>query len=432
MSISLPSMRVVCFLLLSLGLLNTARAELTIEITRGVADAIPVAVVPFSWGGRGHPPLDVARVVQQDLARSGRMKPLPEQDMLTHPTVAEAIQWRAWRALGQDYLIIGQLNETGVDQYEVRFFLFDVYKGEQLAGYRLASRGRELRHTAHRVADIVYEKITGDPGAFATRIAYITVTQEDGRRIHRLHIADADGYNPHTVVVSPEPLMSPAWSPDGKAIAYVSFERRRPAIYIQTLATGERTKIAEFPGINGSPAWSPDGKYLAVTLSKDGSPDIYVLDLTERNMRRLTRSFAVDTEPAWSPDGKRIVFTSDRGGGPQIYVIPAQGGKPRRLTFEGSYNARATFSPDGKKLALVHGGKTYRIGLLDLENGGFSVLTAGPLDESPTFAPNGSMILYATQAEGRGQLAATSIDGRVQQQLKTAQGDVREPAWSPF
>ena len=427
-----PAYRSFLALMIWLAFASTPRAELVIEITRGVSDAIPVAIVPFAWGSKGAPPVDVARIVQQDLNRSGRIKALPEQDMLTHPTRPDAIQWRAWRALGQDYLVIGQLNETGAVQYEAQFFLFDVYKGEQLAGYRLASRGRELRHTAHRIADIIYEKITGEPGAFATRIAYVAVTQEDGRRIHRLQIADADGFNPRTVVVSPEPLMSPAWSPDGKSIAYVSFERRRSAIYLQTLATGKRVKIADFAGINGSPAWSPDGQYLAMTLSKDGSPDIYVLNLVSRRLTRLTRSYAIDTEPAWSPDGKRIVFTSDRGGSPQIYVIPAKGGKPRRLTFEGGYNARASFSHDGKKLALVHGGKGYRIALLDLSTGGLSVLTSGPLDESPSFAPNGSMILYATQTEGRGQLAAISVDGRVRQRLATPQGDVREPAWSPF
>ncbi len=409
-----------------------AQAVLTIEITRGAEGAVPIAVVPFSWHGPGPKPLAIAPVIQADLARSGRFKPLPEPDMLTKPTELIDIQWNAWRALGQDYLVIGRLAETGPDQYEVKFFLYDVYKGEQLAGYRLPARKRELRRTAHRISDIIYEKITGQPGAFTTRIAYITVKDQEGRRIYRLQVADSDGYHPRTVVVSPEPLMSPAWSPDGKRLAYVSYEQRKPAIFVQTLATGKREKIAAFPGINGAPAWSPDGSHLALTLSKGGSPDIYIYNLATRKLRRLTSSYAIDTEPAWSPDGKRLVFTSDRGGSPQIYAIPVQGGRPRRLTFEGSYNARAVFSPDGRHLALVHGGKGYRIALLDLEDGLLTVLTSGPLDESPSFAPNGSMILYATQNQGRGQLAAVSVDGRVHQRLKTEVGDVREPAWSPF
>lgn len=407
-----------------------ARAELTIEITRGIEGAIPIAVVPFA--GQTGLPEDVAEVIRADLGRSGRFQPLPEQDLLTRPSGPEAINWGAWQALAQDYLVIGSVSAIGGDRYEVQFYLFDVYRKEQLAGYRLPAQGKTLRRTAHRIADIIYEKITGQPGAFATRIAYITVSRQDGRNIYKLQIADADGYRPRTVVVSPEPLMSPAWSPDGQKIAYVSFERRHPAVYIQTLATGVREKVADFPGINGAPTWSPDGGKLALTLSKDGSPDIYVMNLTTRQLRRLTRSFAIDTEPSWSPDGKRLVFTSDRGGSPQIYTISASGGQPRRLTFTGDYNARAVFSPDGRKLALVHGGQGYRIAVLDLTSDRMQILTAGPLDESPSFAPNGSMILYATQVGGRGQLAAVSVDGRVRQQLKTEAGDVREPAWSPF
>lgn len=418
--------------MLWVGWLSGVRAELTIEITRGVEGALPIAVVPFGWSGPERKPLDAAGIIQADLARSGRFKPLPEDDMLTHPSRPENIQWPAWRALGQDYLVIGGLRQSGADQFEVQFHLFDVYRGKALAAYRLPARTRDLRRTAHRISDLIYEKITGEPGAFATRIAYITVGEQNGRRIYKLQIADADGYRPRTVVVSPEPLMSPAWSPDGKRLAYVSFERRSSAVYIQTLATGEREKVAEFSGINGAPTWSPDGGRLALTLSKDGSPDIYVADLTSRRLTRLTRSFAIDTEPAWSPDGKSLVFTSDRGGSPQIYTISAAGGNPRRLTFEGNYNARATFSPDGRRLALVHGGNGYRIAVLDLEEGGMRVLTPGPLDESPSFAPNGRMVLYATQAGGRGQLAAVSVDGRVRQRLKTEEGDVREPAWSPF
>ncbi len=418
------------WILLLFGLAWSARGELTIEITQGVEGAIPIAVVPFA--GQAGLPEDVAAIVRADLGRSGRFQPLPPRDMLTRPTSPDDVNWGAWQTLGQDYLVVGSVTRLGGDRYEVRFHLLDVYRKERLAGYRLPAEGRTLRRTAHRIADIVYEKITGQPGAFATRIAYVTVTRQDGRRIYRLQIADADGHRPRTVVVSPEPLMSPAWSPDGQKIAYVSFEHRRSAVYIQTLATGAREKVAEFPGINGAPAWSPDGGELALTLSKDGSPDIYVLNLTTRRLRRLTHSFAIDTEPSWSPDGKRLVFTSDRGGSPQIYIVPAQGGRPRRLTFTGAYNARAVFSPDGRKLALVHGGRGYRIAVFDLASGRMEVLTTGPLDESPSFAPNGSMILYATQVDGRGQLAAVSVDGRVRQRLRTGDGDVREPAWSPF
>ena len=425
----LPSLLGLVLLLSATG----GRAELTIEITRGIEGAIPIAVAPFTWAGTHPPPVDVAEVIRADLARSGQFQPLPPEDMLTRPAdTPAAVNWRVWQTLGQDYLVIGRVESPSPERYEVEFHLLDVYRKEALAGYRLPAKASGLRRTAHRIADILYEKITGRPGAFATRIAYVTVTEEDGRRIYRLQIADADGYDPRTVVISPEPLMSPAWSPDGQKIAYVSFERRRAAIYVQTLATGVREKVAAFPGINGAPAWSPDGSRLALTLSKDGSPDIYVLDLTSRRLRRLTRSFAIDTEPAWSPDGKTLVFTSDRGGSPQIYRIPAQGGVPRRLTFQGRYNARATFSPDGRRLALVHGGNGYRIAVIELSSGRLRVLTDGPLDESPSFAPNGSMILYATQVGGRGQLAAVLVDGRVRQLLKTDAGDVREPAWSPF
>lgn len=415
-----------------LGLWSSAHAVLTIEITRGVEGAIPIAVVPFGWTGQGQLPVEVAKVIQEDLARSARFKPLSEEDMLTRPSTPEQILWQSWRVLGQDYLVIGQVHPAGVDRFEVQFYLLDVYTGQQMASYRLPSGAKDLRRAAHRISDIIYEKITGEPGIFASRIAYVTVVSQGRRRIYKLQVADADGHNPHTVVISPEPLMSPVWSPDGKKLAYVSFESRRPAIYIQTLSTGARERVAQFPGINGAPAWSPDGSKLAMTLSKDGSPDIYVLDLASRQLRRLTESNAIDTEPAWSPDGKSLAFTSDRGGNPQIYLMSASGGVPRRLTFKGDYNARPVFSKDGSRLAFVHGGGGYRIGVLDLKDKTFNVLTSGPLDESPSFAPNGRMILYATRGEGRGQLAVVSVDGRVQQRLQTQEGDVQEPAWSPF
>lgn len=424
----------VCLVwLFTVGGLGNAHAVLTIEITKGIEGALPIAVVPFGWAGQGQLPVDVAQVIREDLASSGRFKPLPPDDMLTRPTAPEQILWQSWRVLGQDYLVIGQLIQSaGTDTFDVQFYLLDVYTGQQLISYRLPARAKDLRRTAHRISDIIYEKITGEPGIFSSRIAYVTVGIQNRRKIYKLQVADADGHNPHTVVVSPEPLMSPVWSPDGKRLAYVSFENRRPAIYIQTLSTGAREKVAQFPGINGAPAWSPDGSKLAMTLSKDGSPDIYVLDLATRRLSRLTESAAIDTEPAWSPDGKTIAFTSDRGGSPQVYFMSASGGVPRRVTFKGNYNARPVFSKDGSRLAFVHGSSGYRIAVLNLQDKSMNVLTSGPLDESPSFAPNDRMVLYATRGDGRRQLAVVSVDGKIEQRLKTEEGDVREPAWSPF
>jgi TolB protein len=315
----------------------------------------------------------------------------------------------------------------------VQFQLFDTLRGEQLAGFSIPAGANGLRLTAHQIADIIYEKLTGTPGAFASRIAYITEEQGSGgnKRV-ALQVADADGYRPQTIVSSKEPLMSPAWSPDGRRIAYVSFEKRRQSIYVQEVMTGQREKVAAFEGINSAPAWSPDGRRLAMTLSKDGNPDIYVMDLATHNLSRLTRHYGIDTEPSWSPDGRNIVFTSDRGGGPQIYKMPATGGNAQRLTFENAYNGRASYSPDGRFLTLVtRENGQYRIALLDLQNGVMQVLTNGGLDESPSFAPNGSMILYGSRNGSRGVLAAVSVDSGARQRLALEGGDVREPAWSP-
>ena len=418
-----------------LGLLWSlqAAAALTIEITEGEEGALPIAIVPFGLLDGAAPAEDLAAIVAADLQRSGRFKTLPVADMLARPKSGSEVEFRDWKALGMEDLVVGSIRPNGSGGYLVRFQLFDVFREEQLAGYNIPATARNLRTTAHYIADIVYQKLTGERGAFNTRIAYVTSTGVGKDQRISLKVADADGYNPQTIVTSREPLMSPAWSPDGRKLAYVSFEHGRPAIYIQEVFTGKRRKVTSYKGINGAPAWSPDGRRLALTLSRDGNPEIYVFNLNRKTLTRLTNHYAIDTEPAWSPDGKTIVFTSDRGGKPQIYRVPANGGKVRRVTFEGDYNARASYSPDGRLLALVtRVGRDYRIAVLDLESGGLQVLSDGRLDESPSFAPNGSMIIYATKAGGKGELAAVSVDGRVRQRLALQEGDVREPAWSPF
>jgi TolB protein len=403
-------------------------AEMSIEITEGVESATPIAIVPFASQGA---PLDLSSVVRSDLQRSGYFNPLNPQNMTSRPSTADAIHFADWKGLGQNYIVIGRIQPNGA-QFNIEFELFDVAKGESLLGYRMSSSANDLRKTAHHISDLIYERLMGKKGVFSGRIAYITSTRQGAQSNHQLMVADADGANAKAIAISPEPLMSPAWSPDAARIAYVSFEKKSAAIYTQTLATGQRERVAEFPGINGAPAWSPDGTKLAVTLSKDGSPDIYILDLGSRNVTKLTKNRSIDTEPTWSPDGRNIVFTSDRGGKPQLYVVPTQGGEERRITFSGSYNARASFSPDGKYLTMVHGnGGDYRIGVMDVNSKSISVLTSGPLDESPSFAPNGSMVLYASRKGSTGYLSAVSVDGKMQQKLVFDSTEVREPAWSP-
>lgn len=421
-----------------------ARADLVIEITKGLEGALPIAVVPFGVAsGEGSPPHDVAEIVSADLARSGRFDLLPAGDMLARPTRSEQVDFRDWRAVNVENLVIGEVEPNGPGGFLVKFRLYDVFRGEQITGFSIPTTARDLRSAAHQIADIIFETLTGLPGAFNTRIAYITSTREMAGRDKRgdpiwkeqvhLKVADADGYNPQTIVSSTDPLMSPSWSPDGRRIAYVSFEKGKPSIWVQEVFTGRREKLTAFKGINGAPAWSPDGQYLALTLSKDGNPDIFVMDLRQRSLRALTRHWAIDTEPAWSPDGSQILFTSDRGGMPQIYRVSVNGGEPQRLTFEGKYNARASYAPDGRNVTLVtRVNGNYRIGVLDTHKGDLRVLSDGSLDESPSFAPNGSMIIYATRAGGKGVLAAVSTDGRVKQRLGLQAGDVREPAWSPY
>jgi TolB protein len=422
--------------ILVLVLLLIARpgmAALTIEITKGMDGAIPIAVVPFGWGGNTAAPENIAAIIASDLSRSGRFEPLADRDLVSHPTEASQVQYQNWRMLNVDNLVIGQVKETGPQQYTVEFQLFDVFRTRQLIGYSFPARQSELRRVAHHISDLIYEQLTGEKGAFNTQIAYITTTGSTKNKSYTLLVADSDGYNPQTILRSGQPLMSPAWSSNGNEVAYVTFEDKTAEIYIQNVATGARRKVASFPGINGAPAWSPDGKRIALTLSRDGNPEIYIMTLAGKSLRRLTNSPAIDTEPVWTPDGRSIVFTSDRGGAPQLYEVSAGGGQAKRLTFDGNYNAGADLSPDGKKIAMVHGANgRYRIAVLDRETGLLRVLTDGKLDESPSFSPNGSMIIYATDAGNRGVLAAVSVDGRFRQRLSLQAGNVREPVWSPL
>ena len=406
---------------------------LVIRITQGVAGALPIAIVPFEWGGSPLPE-DVAQVVANDLTRSGRFNPMPRQDLPSKPSTVEQVNFKEWRAVGQDNLVFGRIVETADGGYMVEFRLMDVFTGKQLAGFQVPAHKTTLRLAAHQISDIIFKTLLNMPGAFSTRIAYVTVQRQDAKRAtYRLQVADADGYDAKTVLESPQPLLSPSWSPDGNRLAYVSFEEKNSAIYVQDLRTGQREKVVSGAGINSAPAFSPDGRRLAVTRSMDGNPDIYVVDIATRQQTRLTSHEAIDTEPSWAPDGSAIVFTSDRSGGPQIYRVSPAGGEARRVTFNmGNYNSRASYSPDGKSLVVVNGGRGFRIAVLDLKSGTSRTLTSANLDESPSFAPNGSMIIYATMA-GRGtELAAISVDGSIKQRLAVQQGEVREPAWGPF
>ncbi|PCH60635.1 MAG: Tol-Pal system beta propeller repeat protein TolB [Gammaproteobacteria bacterium] len=426
---------VIISLLLSLVALSAWARPLVIEITEGIDSALPVAIVPFGWDSAAVIPVDVAEIVSSDLQRTGLFEPLDSGDFLSKPTGIDAVKFRDWRLLNASNLVIGNITQDS-DVYVIEFYVFDIFKGKKLIGYALRANRGDLRNAAHQVSDIVYEALTGQPGAFATQIAYISVTEKAGKKRYSLQVSDADGFNPQSLLNSPEPILSPSWSPDGRQVAYVSYEERRPRIYVQEISSGKREAIASFSGLNSAPVWSPDGKSMALVLSKDGSPDIYVMDVASRDLRRLTTSAAIETEPSWSPDGKTIAFTSDRGGSPQIYRVSASGGRSKRLSFEGKYNARPRFSPNGEYLAMVHVGNNsngaYRIAVLDMDVGTLRVLTEGQLDESPSFAPNGSMIIYATEQQGRGVLAAVSTDGRVHQRLSIQDGDTREPVWSPF
>jgi TolB protein len=422
-------------ILFGLALSQAAVAQVNLIVVNGELKRTPVAVVPFGWEGQSpQAPLDIADVISSDLYRSGRFAPVAERDMLQKPTTGAEVDFDDWTILGIDAVIVGQVVQTGENAYTVRFQLFDPIRQTQLVGYQMpASRGT-MRRVAHRAADMIYEKLTGIKGVFATKVAFVSALKNGNNDQFRLIVADYDGENEAIVMESTDPIMSPAWSPDSRRLAYVSFEGSKSAIYVQTLRSGNRIMVSGDPGINGAPAFSPDGRNLVVTLGGvDGNLDIYVLDLASKQKKRLTTHRAIDTEGTWSPDGRYIYFTSDRAGGPQIYRISANGGTPERVTFEGSYNARPRLSPDGEKLALLTLDRgNYRIGIMDLERKNLLVLSRGRQDESPSFAPNSDILIYATRQSGNGVLETVSADGLIRARLESGQGDVREPVWSPF
>jgi TolB protein len=426
-----------CLALIAVSLASPwARASFVVEVTRGQTQAIPIAVVPFASAEASAASFDVAQLVSDDLARSGRFNTMDRKDMIDQPHTGANISFDDWRRLNNDYMVVGSVRADGADHFIITYELYNVLTKQRLLGYEISSNRPGLRSASHQVADMVFEKILGIRGAFSTRIAYISVLGHLPARTFQLIVADADGENPRVVMQSNEPLMSPAWSPDGLSLAYVSFEDRLPTVYLQTLKTGERRRVSAHAGVNQAPAFSPDGKKLALTLStRDGNLDIYVMDLATQGVTRITDDPGIDTEPQWSRDGQNLYFTSDRAGGPQIYKVGIKpGDKPRRLTFQGSYNARPRVSPDESQLAFVtQEDGAYRIATMDLRGrGDVQVLTKGHFDVSPSYAPNGAVIIYASRDRGRGVLALVSADGRVQQRLVSSEGELQEPAWAPF
>ncbi|MGV8843694.1 MAG: Tol-Pal system beta propeller repeat protein TolB [Pseudomonas sp.] len=412
-----------------------AAEEKNILVTSGADRAIPIAVVPFGWQGGTVLPEDLAETIGKDLRNSGMYEPIARQNMISLPTQASEVIYRDWKALSAQYLLVGSVVPSG-SRLQIKFALFNVATEQQVFTGTVGGSPDQLRDMAHYISDQVFEKLTGIKGAFSTRMLYVTAERFSVNNTrYTLQRSDYDGARAVTLLQSREPILSPRFAPDGKRIAYVSFEQKRPRIFIQHIDTGKREQITNFEGLNGAPAWSPTGDRLAFVLSKDGNPELYVMDLGSRKLQRVTNHYGIDTEPFWGADGKTIYFTSDRAGKPQIYKTNINSGAVERVTFKGNYNANPKLSADEKTLVMIHrqdGFTNFKVAAQDLQSGDLRILSETSLDESPTVAPNGTMVIYATRQQGRGVLILASINGRVKLPIPTAQGEIREPAWSPY
>ena len=421
------TMKKLSFLFLLILLHASAWAQFRVEVSGVGLTQVPVAIAPFR--GEDSSGLKIAAIVQADLERSGQFRGVDTASNILDET--SRLDFSNWRQKNADALLVGSIGRLADGRYDIRMRLWDVVKGVDLGSQSKAVTQADLRLAAHEIADYVYEKLTGDKGIFSTRIAYVTKRGQN----FNLWVADADGEGPQSALASSEPIISPAWSPNGRQLAYVSFEARKPTIYVHEVATGKRRLVANFKGSNSAPAWSPDGKTLAVTLSRDGGSQLNLLDssVPGSEPRRIAQSSAIDTEPVFTADGKSIYFVSDRGGSPQIYRVPVTGGNPERVTFSGSYNISPAISPDGRWLAYISRvNGAFKLHVMDLSSNTATALTDTIADERPSFSPNSRLLIYATQQQGKEALMTTTLDGKIKARLAGQNGDIREPNWGPF